>query len=93
MPCTIILSHHLHLLGTVWQVLCYDPQYRLEAEGHPVPANCPIIIASAATNQDLAVIRQHFVRSEYGVEYETTCHTHLNPHKAEGPENHWAFEL
>ena len=84
---------HYRLVGTVWHVQCYDPQFRLEAEGQPVAANAPLLLVSSATNQALALTRQHYVRSEYGVEYETTCHTHLNAHKAEGPENHWVLEL
>ena len=77
----------------MWQIVCFDPQFRLEAEGQPVLANAPVIIVSAATNHALAVVREHYVRSEYGVEYETTCHTHITSHKTEGPENHWVLEL
>ena len=77
----------------MWQVLCYDPQFRLEAEGHPVPAHSHIVINSCSTNQNLALTRHHFVRSEYGLEYETTAQTVLNTHKAEEPDNHWIIEL
>jgi hypothetical protein len=58
-----------------------------------VHANDQLILTSASTNHSLAVVRQHFARSEYGVEYAVTCHTHLTSHKAEDVQNHWVVEL
>ena len=81
------------MAGTVWHAQCLDPQFRLEAEGQPVPANAPLLLVSSATNHALALLDGHVVRSEFGVELETTCHTHMTPHKTEGPENHWVLQL
>ena len=79
--------------GTVWQFVSFDPQFRLESEGQPVPANKPLIIVSSSTNQALLVTRDRLVRSEYGVEYEVAALTRLTAQKVEAPENHFLLEL
>lgn len=78
---------------TLWKADPLDAEERLELEGTPVPANVPLLLRHAATNQCLACLTQHVVRSEFGVEHEITAHTHLTQHKNEGPENQWCLEM
>ncbi|XP_075997955.1 cilia- and flagella-associated protein 161 [Genypterus blacodes] len=72
-----------------WKIVHFDPQERLEYEGHPVPANAKVLIIHHKTNQALAVLGNQVLRTIYGNEYEVTAHTFLDSHKAEQDNNHW----
>ncbi|XP_053128842.1 cilia- and flagella-associated protein 161 [Hemicordylus capensis] len=72
-----------------WQAIFLDPQFRLEYEGFPVPANTKILISHSHTNNQLAVPRTFWTRTYFGKEYEVNCHTYLNSHKAEEEKNYW----
>ncbi|XP_067327538.1 cilia- and flagella-associated protein 161 [Anolis sagrei] len=74
-----------------WQAIFLDPQFRLEYEGFPVPANTKILIVHSYTNQGLAIHRDFYVRTYFGKEYEVNCHTYLDTHKAEKDMNHWVM--
>ncbi|XP_010212445.1 PREDICTED: uncharacterized protein C15orf26 homolog [Tinamus guttatus] len=84
----VFLTDELSYL-THWQATFLDPQLRLEYEGFPVPANSNIIITHCHTNRSLAVPRNFWIRSYFGMEYEVVCHTYLNSHKAEEDKNYW----
>jgi len=77
----------------MWQVVCYDPQQRLETDGTPVPANTPLILRHVASNINLALLSDFAVRSQLGLEPEIVCHNFLNVHKAELPPNVWVLAL
>ncbi|XP_051238429.1 cilia- and flagella-associated protein 161 [Dicentrarchus labrax] len=72
-----------------WKIVHFDPQERLEYEGHPVPANVKVLIIHCKTNQALAVLGDKVLWTTYGKEYEVTAHTFLDSHKAEQDNNHW----
>uniref|UniRef100_A0A8C5DRB8 Uncharacterized protein n=1 Tax=Gouania willdenowi TaxID=441366 RepID=A0A8C5DRB8_GOUWI len=72
-----------------WKVEHVDPQQRLESEGLPVPANMKVVIKHRKTNQALAVLGDHILRTMYGKEYEVKAHTFLDSHRAEQDNNHW----
>ncbi|XP_046350781.2 cilia- and flagella-associated protein 161-like [Haliotis rufescens] len=78
---------------TQWQVKCRDPRVRMEFEGAPVPANEQVIITHCKTNQNLAVEQAFLLRTTMGQEYEISCNTYLNSHKAEEDVNKWVFKL
>ncbi|NXA47366.1 CF161 protein, partial [Nothocercus julius] len=84
----VFLTDELSYL-THWHATFLDPQLRLEYEGFPVPANSNIIITHCHTNRSLAVPRNFWIRSYFGMEYEVVCHTYLNSHKAEEDKNYW----
>ncbi|KFO85571.1 Uncharacterized protein C15orf26, partial [Buceros rhinoceros silvestris] len=84
----VFLTDELSYL-TCWQAAFLDPQMRLEYEGFPVPANSTIIITHCHTNRSLAVPRNFWTSSYFGKEYEVTCHTYLDSHKAEEDKNYW----
>uniref|UniRef100_A0A8B9S584 Cilia and flagella associated protein 161 n=1 Tax=Apteryx owenii TaxID=8824 RepID=A0A8B9S584_APTOW len=54
-------------------------------------ANSNIIITHCHTNRSLAVPRNFWIRSYFGMEYEVVCHTYLNSHKAEEDKNYWVI--
>ncbi|XP_040270075.1 cilia- and flagella-associated protein 161 [Bufo bufo] len=74
---------------TCWQVVHLDPQFRLEHEGLPVPANTKVLIVHSKTNQCIAVLRKYILWTLFGKECEITAHTYLNGHRVEENENHW----
>ncbi|XP_046574343.1 cilia- and flagella-associated protein 161-like [Haliotis rubra] len=78
---------------TQWQVKYHDPRLRMEFEGAPVPANDLVIITHCKTNQNLAVEQAFLLGTPMGREYEISCHTFLNSHKAEEDVNKWTFKL
>ncbi|KFV20554.1 Uncharacterized protein C15orf26, partial [Tauraco erythrolophus] len=86
----VFLTDELSYL-TRWQAVFLDPQLRLENEGFPVPADSKIIITHCHTNRSLAVPRKFWTRSYFGKEYEVTCHTYLDSHKAEEDKNYWVI--
>uniref|UniRef100_A0A8B9S444 Cilia and flagella associated protein 161 n=1 Tax=Apteryx owenii TaxID=8824 RepID=A0A8B9S444_APTOW len=86
----VFLTDELSYL-TRWHAAFLDPQLRLEYEGFPVPANSNIIITHCHTNRSLAVPRNFWIRSYFGMEYEVVCHTYLNSHKAEEDKNYWVI--
>lgn len=77
----------------VWEVVCIDPSIRLETEGQPVPANVPVVLRHVASNQPLAMLETHLVRSELGAEPEMACHGFYNQQKVPQPANHFVLEL
>lgn len=76
-----------------WEFVSGDMEYRLEDEGQPVSANAPLLLKHCLSNQRLAVLQQHLWRSEHGVDFEVTAHTHLTKAKADGPENVLVVEM
>uniref|UniRef100_A0A3Q3AU55 Cilia and flagella associated protein 161 n=1 Tax=Kryptolebias marmoratus TaxID=37003 RepID=A0A3Q3AU55_KRYMA len=72
-----------------WKMVHFDPQERLEYEGHPVPANMKVVIIHCKTNQALAVLGDHVLWTTHGKEYEVTAHTFLDSHRAERDNNQW----
>jgi hypothetical protein len=78
--------------NTLWEIVSFDPQLRLESAGQPVPAGSPILVRHVATNFFLALLHDQLVRSQLGAEPEVVCHTFLNVHKAETEANHWLLE-
>ncbi|XP_075063898.1 cilia- and flagella-associated protein 161 [Mixophyes fleayi] len=72
-----------------WQTVYLDPQFRLEYEGLPVPANTKLLIVHSKTHRCLAVLRKYVLWTLFGKECEMTAHTYLNGHKVEENENHW----
>ncbi|XP_020645798.3 cilia- and flagella-associated protein 161 [Pogona vitticeps] len=84
----VFMTDELSYLAS-WQATFLDPQFRLEYEGFPVPANSKILIVHCHTNQGLAVPRNFWLRTYFGKEYEVNCHTYLDTHKAEEDKNHW----
>ena len=79
--------------GTAWEAVYLDHSERMENEGLPVMINSKFLLRNANTNMCLATLAHHLVRSDFGVEYEVTCHTHLTSFKLEGPENQWCIEM
>ncbi|XP_061451690.1 cilia- and flagella-associated protein 161 [Rhineura floridana] len=84
------LTDELSYLAS-WQATFLDPQFRMEYEGFPVPANTKILIIHSHTNQGLAVPRTFWIRTYFGKEYEVNCHTYLDTHRAEEDKNHWVM--
>ncbi|XP_029378304.1 cilia- and flagella-associated protein 161 [Echeneis naucrates] len=82
-----LVENYSYLSG--WKVVHFDPQERLEHEGHPIPANAKVLIIHCKTNQALAVLGDQVLQNIYGNEYEVTSHTFLDSHKAEQDRNHW----
>ncbi|CAC5412269.1 Cilia- and flagella-associated protein 161 [Mytilus coruscus] len=75
---------------TEFQILHFNPQLRLEYEGIAVPANTKIIFNHKYTNQNLAVEEEFSMRTPYGTrEYEISCNTYLDSHRADKEVNHW----
>ncbi|XP_048829728.1 cilia- and flagella-associated protein 161 isoform X2 [Brienomyrus brachyistius] len=84
----VSLTSHPSFL-TCWQVVCLDPQERMENEGLPVPVNKKVLITHCKTNQCLAVLGNYVLWTAYGKEYEVVAQTFLDSHKAEREMNHW----
>jgi len=82
------ISHH-----TEWQVIPFDPQFRMELEFSDVPANKKVIINHVATNQNLCLEGDHKIRSSFGNEFEISTFTDLDSHKAEKFTNHWLMTM
>ncbi|KAK3096717.1 hypothetical protein FSP39_002636 [Pinctada imbricata] len=79
---------------TQWRILHYNPQLRMEYEGCPVPANAIALVNHKYTNQDLAVEEDFVIRTPFGTrEYEISCHTYLDSHRAEKDVNHWMLMM
>jgi len=80
--------------GVAWLVELQDPNYRLEAEGSPIPTNTPVVIKHVLTSKLLSCnyeVRKKMI-SEFGAEHEVTCGTKITRAKVEAPENHWIFK-
>ncbi|XP_077989044.1 cilia- and flagella-associated protein 161-like [Glandiceps talaboti] len=86
----VTLVEHCNYL-TQWRVLAFNPLYRMEMEGLPVPANQKVVIAHCKSNQDLNSVGHVSLRTPFGREYEVTAHTELDSHRAEKDCNHWVF--
>lgn len=79
---------------TEWRILHYNPQMRMEYEGIPVPANAIALINHKYTNNDLAVEENFVIRTPFGTqEYEVSCHTYLDSHRAEQDVNHFMIMM
>jgi len=80
--------------GVAWTVELQDPNFRLEAEGTPIPTNSGVVIRHVLTAKLLSCnfeLRKKMV-SEFGAEHEVTCGTKMTRAKVEGPENTWIFK-
>lgn len=78
---------------TEWQVVPFDPQFRMELEFSDVPANKKVIISHGKTNQNLCLEVDHKIRSSFGNEHEISAFTDLDSHKAEKFSNHWLLTM
>jgi hypothetical protein len=87
------LNHY----GAVWTLVLQDPEYRLEAEGSPVPANVEVLLKHVQSGQCLSC--NHAAKaiiSEFGSEFEVTANTNVKTGggcKVEGSENHWVLAM
>eukprot|EP01135_Chromosphaera_perkinsii_P007558 Nk52_evm14s914 gene=Nk52_evmTU14s914 len=79
--------------NTCWKMLCRDPNYRLETDGEPIPANSQCIIVHCNTNQALFTDGKFFERNHYGMELEVSSKTCLDPNKVEVASNVFAVHL
>jgi hypothetical protein len=75
-----------------WMVLPAVAADRFEQEGQPVPANTKVVIRHARTGLNLAVLKQHVWRHEFGADFEVVAHSFLTAHKADGAENLFQLE-
>ncbi|XP_044294864.1 cilia- and flagella-associated protein 161 isoform X1 [Varanus komodoensis] len=57
---SVFMTDELSYLAS-WQATFLDPQYRMEYEGFPVPANTKILIIHSHTNQGLAIPRNFWI--------------------------------
>jgi len=78
---------------TEWIIVPFDPLFRMELEWSDVPANQKVIFSHARTNQNLCLEKDHKIRSAFGSEYEVSCFTDLDSHKAENDTNHWLLMM
>eukprot|EP00054_Salpingoeca_dolichothecata_P001936 m.21248 g.21248 ORF g.21248 m.21248 type:complete len:260 (+) comp12655_c0_seq2:48-827(+) len=78
--------------NTVWEFVPLKPETRLELDETPVPANTPVLVRHSRTGMCLAALHDVPVATEFGLEKEVTCHTHMTTHKIEGPQNVWVVE-
>eukprot|EP00003_Mantamonas_plastica_P031793 TRINITY_DN839_c0_g1_i2.p1 TRINITY_DN839_c0_g1~~TRINITY_DN839_c0_g1_i2.p1 ORF type:complete len:334 (-),score=137.09 TRINITY_DN839_c0_g1_i2:402-1403(-) len=76
--------------NTVWTVEAADPQAREAVYGEPVKLADAVIIRHCNTNQLLASLKTP-VRNDFGLEWELSCKTMLDHHKAEKEENQFVF--
>ncbi|KAK7116475.1 cilia- and flagella-associated protein 161-like [Littorina saxatilis] len=72
---------------THWMVQHKNPLLRLEYEHEPVEANEEVVLVHCKTNNALAVESKYCSRTPFGREYELSCHTYLDSHKAEMSNN------
>ncbi|KAI8816510.1 uncharacterized protein EV422DRAFT_286324 [Fimicolochytrium jonesii] len=74
----------------VWQLEHFELGERPEREGTGIDARHPVLIRHCLTGQCLASDGAYVVRNDFGLEYETTCHTYRhNGTRAELPQNAW----
>ena len=85
-------AHGPPSFDAAWVVLPAVGAERLEKEGQPVPANAAVVLRHARTGLNLAVLKQHLWRHEFGVDYEVVAHSYLTAHKADGTENVFQLE-
>lgn len=75
-----------------WKLQAFDPKARFELDFCDAPANCKLLLTHVKTNTNLNV--EEFVSSSFlGKEYEVSCHSQLDSHKAEVDGNHWVMTL
>ncbi|XP_062439695.1 cilia- and flagella-associated protein 161 isoform X2 [Rhea pennata] len=79
--------------GSVGEPVKFGQKFGLGAAGgfSDQMANSNIIITHCHTNRSLAVPRNFWIRSYFGMEYEVVCHTYLNSHKVEEDKNYWVI--
>jgi hypothetical protein len=75
-----------------WRILPYDPQFRMELEHHPVPANSKVIFNHVKTNKNLC-LEKYFISTYFGKEQEVSCNTEVDSHRAEIDTNHWMLTM
>jgi hypothetical protein len=75
-----------------WCIKPYDPQFRMELEFTPVPANSKIVFTHVRTNKNLC-LEKFFISTYFGREMEVTCNTEVDCHRAEIDTNHWMLTL
>lgn len=84
----------LNAYGTVWTIMLQDPNYRLESEQTPVPANVEICIKHSQSGQCLSCnYKAKKIVSEFGAESEVTAKTNMKREKVESEENHWVLAM
>jgi len=66
----------------VFEVVCLDPQYKLEMEGQPIQANAPFAIMHLATRTYLASDKVTY-RNDFGAEYELFGKTYMDIQKGQ----------
>jgi hypothetical protein len=72
-----------------WMVAFIDPKFRFEMEGEPVPANTPLLMIHCGSNENLNSNDKHLVLNDFGKEFEVSCRSLLDSHKAEMSCNQW----
>ena len=70
------------IYNTVWEVEDVDPNTRLEAVGHPVVVNKPLLIKHSATCHYLASDLLEY-RNDFGTEYEVNVHSYGTKNKSQ----------
>ncbi|KAF7260217.1 hypothetical protein EG68_03781 [Paragonimus skrjabini miyazakii] len=76
---------------THWKIEHIDPMLRLESEGCPVKSDTLVIIKHWRTNAAIAVEDRFSNNLSFGQEYEVSCHTYLDGHRAEKDVNHFSL--
>ncbi|KAF5394696.1 hypothetical protein PHET_10586 [Paragonimus heterotremus] len=76
---------------THWRIEHIDPMLRLESEGCPVKSDTLVIIKHWRTNAAIAVEDRFPNNLSFGQEYEVSCHTYLDGHRAEKDVNHFSL--
>ncbi|KAA0193339.1 hypothetical protein FBUS_00309 [Fasciolopsis buskii] len=76
---------------THWIIEHKEPTYRLETEGCPVPSDALVVIKHKRTNAAIAVEDRFSKDLSFGREFEVSCHTYLDGHRAEMDCNHFSL--
>lgn len=75
-----------------WRILPFDPQFRMELEYTPVPANSKVIFNHVKTNQNLC-LEKFTLNTHFGKEREVSCNSQYDSHRAEIDTNHWMLTM
>lgn len=78
---------------TEWKIIPFNPAFRMELEGDPVPANQKIILVHVKTNTNLCNEADFVLKTPFGKEYEVSTFTKLDSHRAEEDYNHWVVSM
>ncbi|KAG5451774.1 Cilia- and flagella-associated protein 161 [Clonorchis sinensis] len=72
---------------THWKIEHQHPDLRMESEGCPVKSDTLVLIKHCRTNAAIAVEDRFTKNLSFGQEYEVSCHTYLDGHRAEKDVN------